>query len=321
MSVRPIAGISDALGVRARMLRRVQRALQDLYNDAGYDEVIPPIVDRPETLNAGAGRFLADQTLVFSDPADAGLLAIRPDITPQIARIAATRLQHHDVLKLHYSGPVIHARPDARTGLRHQWQAGVECLGVPGCDGDLEILELAARSMLTAGFEQPVMMLGHMGLIHALVEGSQHEVETWVSHLSRRSPEDIETLLGNDRLDRERGTLLLDLASGVAGIDWLRTHAHSVSLLFEQASDELIRLHALARECLHGQVELVVDAAVLPRFLYHSGMVVQGFAARAAQPLLHGGRYDAMMHSHGRDMPATGFSFDLWSWLDAGAEV
>jgi len=37
--------------------------------------------------------------------------------------------------------------------------------------------------------------------------------------------------------------------------------------------------------------------------------------------LLHGGRYDAMMAAHGRDMPATGFSFDLWAWLDSGVRV
>jgi len=321
MSLRPIVGLSDAFGVRAATLRTLQRALQDLYVQAGYEEVIPPVVERPETLHAGAGRFLADQTLVFSDPADAGLLALRSDMTPQIARIAATHLQHRKVLRLHYSGTVVQARVDGRTGSRQQWQTGIECMGIAGLEGDTEILQLAARSLAVAGFASPLLQVGHMGLIHALIEGSQHDTEQWVALLNHRSPDDVRAMLAQDRLDDDRGCLLVDLASGLGDQDWLQRHRKSVSPAFMVAVDELLALVTAVREDIADGMEVVVDAAVLPRFLYHSGMVFQGFAAGATQPLLHGGRYDAMMASHGRDMPATGFSFDLWRWLDAGAEV
>ncbi len=321
MSPRPIVGLSDAFGVRAATLRQLQRALQDLYGQAGYEEVIPPVVERPETLNAGAGRFLADQTLVFSDPADAGLLALRSDMTPQIARIAATHLQHCDTLRLHYSGTVVQARVDGRTGSRQQWQTGIECMGIAGLEGDMEVLQLAVRSLALAGFSESLLQVGHMGLIRALIEGSQHDLEHWVELLNHRSPDDVRAMLANDRLDEDRGHLLVDLASGLGDEAWLQKHRKSVSPMFTAAVDELLQLVAALRGHIGRGVEVVAEAAVLPRFLYHSGMVFQGFASGAAQPLLHGGRYDAMMASHGRDMPATGFSFDLWRWLDAGAEV
>ncbi|RMH62542.1 MAG: ATP phosphoribosyltransferase regulatory subunit [Zetaproteobacteria bacterium] len=318
MKSRPMIGLSDAFGVRAVRLRRLQYALAEMYAEAGYAEVIPPVVDRPETLHAGAGRFLADQTLVFSDPAGAGLLALRPDMTPQVARIAATSLQREAVLRLHYSGPVVQARVDVRSGSRQQWQTGVECLGIAGLEGDIEVLRLAARSLRLAGFTQPLLLLGHMGLIHALVEGSRHDLEAWVSCLNHRSPDDVQAMLDDDRLDAERGALLVALAHGMADADWLDRHRHAVSPRFAQAAGDLL---ALSQAAASEGIRVVADAAVLPRFLYHSGLVFQGFAAGAAQPLLHGGRYDAMMSAHGRDMPATGFSFDLWRWLDAGAEV
>jgi len=318
MSRRPIIGLDDAFGVRAARLRRLQHALGRMYAEAGYEEVIPPVVDRPETLHAGAGRFLADQTLVFSDPAGAGLLAVRPDITPQVARIAATSLQRERILRLHYSGPVMQARVDTRSGSRQQWQTGIECLGIAGLEGDVEVLRLAARSLRLAGFERPLLLVGHMGLIHALVADSRHALEDWVACLNHRSPDDVRAMLDGDTLDAAHGTLLVELAAGRADEAWLARHRSAIGETFRQAVDALLALTQAAQD---EGIRVLADAAVLPRYLYHSGMVFQGFAAGAAQPLLHGGRYDAMMAAHGRDMPATGFSFDLWRWLDAGAGV
>ena len=134
VDMRPIIGVTDAFGERAKALRLLQRRLLDLFAEAGFEEVIPPLVERPATLNSGAGMYLGDEMIVFSDPAGAGTLAIRPDMTPQIARIAATRLMHEQVLRLCYSGMVMTARPDSSTGARQQWQTGLELMGGAGIE-------------------------------------------------------------------------------------------------------------------------------------------------------------------------------------------
>ncbi len=315
--MKPVIGLEDAFGTRARQLRQLQGKLFDIYAEADYEEVIPPLVERPETLSSGAGRFLSDQTLIFSDPADAGLLAIRPDMTPQVARIAATRLRDRSELKLCYSGPVMLARPDVRTGSRQQWQTGVECLGLAGEEGDLEVMHLAALSMHAAGFDKPVLQVGHMGLIRALVADSSMRLEAWCELLSRRSPEDLSQRLSSEGLTDPFKEALMTMVSGRADRAWLESKRGELGESFNRAATELLHLVDSVSTRLSGEVEVSVDAAVMPRFLYHSGMVFSGFAAGAAQALLHGGRYDAMMALHGRDMPATGFSFDLWAWLDA----
>ncbi len=314
--LKPVIGLEDAFGERARALRRLQNRLFETYADAGYEEVIPPLVERPQSLSTGAGRFLADQTLVFSDPADTGLLAIRPDITPQVARIAATRMRESDVLKLCYSGPVMVARPDARTGSRQQWQTGVECLGLAGEEGDVEAMHLAALSMHVAGFDAPVLQVGHMGLLRAVVSESSTAMESWAKLLSRRSPEDMKAHLQGESMNQDHKDALVAMVSGEADRAWLESRKGLLGDKFDQAATELMHLVDSVKTRLSGEVEVSIDAAVMPRFLYHSGIVFSGFAAGASQVLLYGGRYDAMMALHGRDMPATGFSFDLWAWLD-----
>ncbi len=316
-TIKPILGLDDAFGHRAKVLRTLQFKLREAYENAGFSEVIPPIVERPNALNSGAGSFLSVQTIVFSDPADAGLLAIRPDMTPQIARIVATRLSSEDVLKLHYSGQIMLARPDVRTGSRQQWQTGVECFGLEGAEGDVEVIHLAALSMATAGFNNAVLQVGHMGIINALIEGSQASLETWVTLIARYSPEDLNAHLDTENLSEAAQQALRSLATGQADADWLQANQGKISAKFDAAAAELLHLVNTVQQKVPGEVDIVIDAAVTPRFLYHNGMVFSGFASGSAHALLHGGRYDKMMAAHGRDMPAVGFSFDLWAWLDS----
>ncbi|HKJ83042.1 MAG TPA: ATP phosphoribosyltransferase regulatory subunit [Mariprofundaceae bacterium] len=319
---RPVIGLEDAFGTRAKQLRLLQMRLLELYEEAGYQEVIPPLVERPESLNCGGtGQFLADQTLVFSDPAGAGLLGIRPDITPQVARIAATRLQDVAVPKLCYSGPVMLSRPDSRTGSRQQWQTGIELLGEAGKEADVEVMHLAALSMHAAGFEGPLLQVGHLGILRALVSGGDGPLDRWVGMMMRRSPEDTHRCLAGESFSEPVAQALLEMASGDADREWLETNLNRLGDEFEHAGTTLLHLVEAVESRLSGEVKVQLDAAVMPRFLYHSGIVFAGFAAGAPQALLHGGRYDTLMQGHGRDMPATGFSFDLWAWLDAGAKL
>jgi len=318
---KPLPGLSDAFGVRAKSLRQLQWSLLALLEQHGYSEVIPPLLERPESLQLGAGHFLSDQTLVLSDPAGAGLLALRPDITPQIARIAATRLCDQDILRLCYSGQVLLARPDTCSGSRQQWQTGIELLGIAALEADIEAITLAAMCMNRAGFDKPVIQIGHMQLLKSLIQGSQDQISTeqWLVLLSRRSPEDMQNTLTQTSLPAKQQQALLEMASGQADQTWIEHYQDQFDANFSQAASDVLTLLQKIENTMPEGLAIQPDAAVTPRFLYHTGIVFSGYALGSAQALLHGGRYDAMMKKHGRDMPATGFSFDLWRWLDATA--
>ena len=321
---RPVVGVEDAFGARAKSLRQLQNRLLNLFSEADYEEVIPPFVERQESMNAGAGRFLTDQTMVFSDPAGAGLLAIRSDMTPQIARIAATRMQGEKDLRLCYSGTVMQARPDSRTGSRQQWQTGIERMGDASMEADVEVMHLAAMAMHAAGFNKPVLQVGHIGLLKALIgANSKVGLDELVQLLGRRSPEDMRHYLSGSGLGEAQCEALATMAAGLADQAWLEKVGASLGKAlgkeFTEAAERLLQLSETLQARLSGEVEVQINAATMTRFLYHSGIIFAGFSAGAAQALLFGGRYDSMMKLHGRDMPATGFSFDLWSWLDAGA--
>jgi len=318
-ALRPIVGLVDAFGLRTRQLRRLQFRLMDIFDQSGYEEVIPPLLERPESMSSGAGRFLTDQTMVFTDPAGAGLLAIRPDMTPQIARIAATRLRDEAVLRLCYSGQVLLARPDSLSGSRQQWQTGIELLGLADEEADIEVMHLAALCLKAAGFRKPVLQIGHTGLIQSLMEGSGFTIDEWAEVLRHRSPDDMHDMLSHAQLPDAHKRAIMRIITGQMDTDWLMGTHSTLPLAFGEACGQLLGLTDHVRQRLQGEVDIQLEVSVMPRFFYHSGIVFSAFAEGASQALLYGGRYDCLMRQHGRDMPATGFSCDLWSWLDAGA--
>ena len=60
----------------------------------GYERVKPPLVEFEETLLAGAGAAMASDTFRTMDPLSHRMIELRADMTPQVARIAASRLAH-----------------------------------------------------------------------------------------------------------------------------------------------------------------------------------------------------------------------------------
>jgi len=311
----PVLGLNDIFGAQAQALRALQRRVLDLFASHDFEEVIPPLLERPEVLLAGAGRFLMNNTLVFSDPAADGQLAVRSDITPQIARIAASRLQHEARLRLCYSGPVVQARADTVDGRRQQWQTGIEALGDASLTCDLNVIHLAGLSMMAGGFSHPTIQIGHVGIVRALCANSVMPLADWIELLARRSPDDVLHQLLDDTLSSDAGRALVDLASMQADSAWLAKEQSNFGVDFASAAAALLHLENESRMLLHDDVSIIIDAALMPHFLYHTGLIFSGYTPQAPSAVLRGGRYDDMMAAHGRPMPAIGFSFDLARWL------
>jgi len=156
--------------------------------------------------------------------------------------------------------------------------------------------------------------------LKSLVSGSHVSLDRWTAHLARRSPDDMASLVAKADLSDMCSDALFVMASGHADAGWMKGRVGRINDEFDAAAKELIHLVEQLQDELD-DVSLQLDAAVMPRFLYHSGVIFAGFAEGVPYALLYGGRYDAMMAAHGRDMPATGFSLDLWAWLDSGIEV
>ena len=90
-----------------------------------------------EGLLSGTGVALAPQTFRLMDPISQRMMGIRADITPQIARVALSRLRTWPrPLRLSYAGEVLRVRGSQLLPGRQLYQVGAEIIGseMPSAD-------------------------------------------------------------------------------------------------------------------------------------------------------------------------------------------
>src|SRR3546814_19608703 len=80
------------------------------------------------------------------------MMALRPDMTAQVGRIAATRLaQAPRPLRLCYAGPVIKLRANQLRPEREMTQVGAELIGTDSVAAAVEIVTIAIEALEFAG--------------------------------------------------------------------------------------------------------------------------------------------------------------------------
>jgi ATP phosphoribosyltransferase regulatory subunit len=180
----------DLLPEEAAARRLLARAVLEELDRHGYALVTLPAFEFSEVLERGLGTLDPADVLRFIEPESGEVAAFRPDMTPQIARVLATRL--HDrppPARLAYEGTVLRRRSGRARKHRQIPQVGVELAGVSGPEGDLELLALAAATLRAAGLPGFRLDLGDAGVVRALLKGKPSEEQRAVSDALARKDE------------------------------------------------------------------------------------------------------------------------------------
>jgi ATP phosphoribosyltransferase regulatory subunit len=298
--------------------------LLKLFDRWGYERMVTPLFELAEVFERGLGADARAATIRFVEPGSGEVVALRPDITPQIARIAATYpLASHGPARICYDGQV--SRESKRPGgARDQLQAGIELIGPSGFEADVEVASIAAAALSAIGVAEYHLELGHVALVRtvlsavpmrdrsrlekALAEKDQSTVATIARGLNRGLMalcQALPTLCGApETVFREVQSLPLDIAAR-AELD-----------AFAKTVERVTALHPEARRGW-----LSVDLGEVRGFHYYTGIRLFGYIAGVGQAVLRGGRYDELVGQYGQSAGATGFAVDIEAIADAQAKA
>ena len=311
------SGMRDLLPEENWERRLVATAVLASVQAHGYLRVEPPLFEFADVLERGTGVLDPADVLRFVEPESGRVAALRPDMTPQIARMIATRLvERPPPYRLAYEGPVMRRRRGRAHGERQLSQVGVELAGSAGPGGDLELLVVASLALTRAGLPNFTLDLGDSGIVRALLEGAPVEVARAVTRaLSRK---DEEAVLAAARLGSlEHADILAALPllhGGEEALEGGRRLLRGSVAMF--AFTRLEGLHAAVRD--RGIADQVtVDLGDVRGFSYYTGAIFHAYASGPGGAVASGGRYDELLARFGCPMPAAGFAIDLDALISA----
>jgi ATP phosphoribosyltransferase regulatory subunit len=314
----PPAGMRDLLPPEAAARQWLGEELTRIFGTWGYELVTTPPFEHAEVIERGLDTVDRRDLLRFVEPESGEVALLRPDITPQIARVVATRLAHRPPpFRLCYAGSVIRQRQGRARRQRQIAQAGVEHIGSAGADADAEVIALAVRTLEKLGLEQFHVELHAVGLVRELItELPTAAREPALRAIAQKDGAELRRIIGDVRVARSL-TAAIDL---YGGLEVLR----DARKVFGAA---LKPLTAIVRSLEARGIgpRIALDLGEARDAGYYTGVSFTILAPGPGEPLGAGGRYDGLLGRFGAPLPATGFGLDLanveWALASAGRSI
>ena len=305
-------GTRDRLFSACIARRVMEERARALFGKFGYGEAMTPTLERFE-LFTHTGLPLPPESMCKLIGRDGHILAMRPDSTAPMARVATARLSAlPQPIRLYYVQDIF------RSDVRHSGrpleirQAGVELIGASGLNADLEILALAAETLFALGAPDFRIELGHAALFRTLAEkldASPEQIEELRVLIQRKNFAALGDRLsayGNQpvRAAIERLCALFGEEEVFDDVGWLDV---------PEANEALSYLRDIysALKAAHFNGHIQLDLGLVHQMEYYTGVVFRGYVSGVGHAVLTGGRYDKLMGTLGSNSPATGFAVDL----------
>jgi ATP phosphoribosyltransferase regulatory subunit len=321
----PPVGTRDVLPPEASERRALSRTLLSVYAEHGYSLVTTPPFERIDVLER-LGTLRASEVLQFVD-GDTGEVAVfRPDITPQIARLVATRLRDRPPpYRLAYEGHVLRRRLGRARRQRQIAQCGLECIGLPGAEGEAEIIEVAIAALARVGLAQFSVELALVPLVRMLLEQVPMAQRSDAAEALARK--DGPALSRATRATDARFRAILEAVIDLHGDLSVLAAARRVLKGHGELLSELTQLEALAKTLTARGLgdRLVVDLGEVRGFGYYTGPSFALLAEGPGEPIGSGGRYDDLLGRFGHPAAGAGFALDMdhlaWALRSAGTRT
>jgi ATP phosphoribosyltransferase regulatory subunit len=295
--------------------RHVESRLFDVFRRWGYREVVTPTFEFSDVLEVGTDVAVQESMFKFVDRETGRMLALRADITPQIARVVATRLRDEPKpVRLAYVTNVFRYDEPRVSHYREFYQAGVELIGLEKPEAEVEIIAMAIEGLRALGLDRFQIDLGHPDFFRGLLEEVTGDPARGRDIRAALARKDASTL----------GRIVEELAPPAAVAEavlalptlfgreivleraarFARTERATRALANLAEVYRLLKIYGLADSVL-------LDLGEVRGFDYYSGLYFEAYISGFGASIAGGGRYDHMLARFGYDCPAVGFAFDV----------
>jgi histidyl-tRNA synthetase len=303
-----VRGMRDLLGEEAQTFIRIIAKARETAAVYGYKEVITPVVEPLELLSAKSGEEIRQRMFIFKDLGERQV-ALRPEFTASIARLATTSLKKEPKpLRLFSVGSVYRYDEPQRGRYREFWQSNFELMGSAKPEADAEIVLLTNSLMKLLGLQGYAFKIGHIGVVRGILSQEGVEEKTQNVILQRMDKKEYEEAFKLAPTEHCRSMLegLLQLKDNDCFETVERIKAYVAA--YEKAKASAENLCEILKLIVESGCPIqTVEPAFARGLEYYTGMIFEIYIPQLDIALGGGGRYDRLIELFGGEpTPAVG---------------
>lgn len=302
-------GVNDILCDECSAKREIEAIIQAVFASSGYREVETPMFEYYDCYIGRDGQISQENMYKFFDE-QGRVLALRPDFTTSIARMAATKEAQVPVpLRYMYTGSVFRAEQTEGARRREFTQSGIELIGSCAAAADAEVIALAIEAVMSAGIEELTMEIGQVAFFNGLVEQTGLDAinaEKLRERIDSKDVVGIRAILKDIEMEDGIKKLIEELPYLFGDISILdKAMVSGLNETSKIALDNLRDIYNLL--CDYGFEKYVsIDLGMLQSIDYYTGSIFKCYTHGIGFPICAGGRYDNLMGNFGKPMGAVG---------------
>lgn len=308
-------GVTSLLPEAAFKKRFIEGSILNTFSRWGYQEVITPVFEYLDVISIGLGEEFIDMGYKFVDRSSGRLMLLRPDVTPQIARMVAMQMRDHPKpLRLSYSANVFRHQAEHAGREREISQIGGELIGTKEPAADAEIIAIAIESLKGLGIKDFKIVIGHIGFFDGILSkiGIAPSIKLEIHEaVLRKDTSRLKEILKREKIGTKGSGIVLEipglfgggnilkkadkLIKDIGPVDGLKNLWDIYDILVSYGFKDL----------------LLIDLGEVRGLGYYTGMVFEIVSEGIGYEIGGGGRYDNLIGGFGFDCPSTGFALNL----------
>lgn len=304
-------GVRDIYNKECETKLALQKKLSTVLHLYGYHDIQTPTFEYYDVFREEIGSTSTQELYKFFDR-EGNILALRPDITPSVARAVATLFETENFpIRLCYAGNTFINYKSYLGRMKENTQLGAELIGLDSIEADAEMIAMVVDGLKKVGLNEFQISIGHVDFIQELMNAAElqekesQEIRTLITN---RNYFGIEELLDGRNVKKsvkDAFALLPELSGGPEILEKALEAAPDLN-----ARHAITRLQQIYRLlCLYGAADHVsFDLSMIGSYGYYTGVIFRAYTYGTGDAVVRGGRYDNLLEKFGKKTPSIGFA-------------
>lgn len=313
-------GVRDIYNRECETKLAIQKKLSTVLHLYGYQDIQTPTFEYDDVFRKEIGSTSTKELYRFFDR-EGNILTLRPDITPSVARAAATLFETEDFpIRLCYAGNTFTNHTSYQGRLKENTQLGAELIGLDSIEADAEMLAMVVDGLKKTGLKEFQVNIGHVDFIQSLLEATgleDDEMDEIRTLINNRNYFGVEEILDNRSVKesvKEAFHILPELMGGPEILESAARIAPSAEARL--AVTRLQQIYKLLR-LYKAEDHVTFDLSMSGSYGYYTGIIFRAYTYGTGDAVVRGGRYDHLLEKFGKSTPSIGFAIIIDELMSA----